>query len=355
MSFSYGTSKDAPQVLKLLEGESYKGDLRIIFTRRDDPVESLLKENDGSVTGVVRDSEDRIIATISLIPRQMYIGGELKSVAYITGYKKDQSYKKIINWRKVFLKISEIGYFDACFCCFVGDNDMIIKMLSKRRAKLPHAIPICMLEAFIYNPALKVKDPHPELQFKQGTEDSVSGITGFISAQGKGRDLFHKLDSVDDIKGLKAEDFYCLIRDGKPVAAAAIWNRQDVKQYYLKECRGKMKLLRCLNPLLSLLGFIRLPADNTKVNLAYISFAEAENDDPGLMTSLLCRILKEAKKDYDAVVISAVPTSKKFTVLKKIRGIRITHYIAQLDMSSINNIPPAAIDGENTDLECALL
>lgn len=355
MEFSFGTSKDAPEVLRLLEGESYKGDLSIIFTRRSDPVESLLMESDGAITGVIRDKSGHVIATLSAVPRHMYIGGELKKVAYLTGFKKDLSYNKIINWKTVFSKMNETGNYDCYFCCFVGDNDLIINMLTKRRARLPYTLPICKLEAFIYNPRVKVKDPHPELEFKRATADSINYVLSFISGQGKGHDMFHKLDSVSDIKTLKSEDFYYLTKDGRVVAAAALWNRQSVKQYILKECRGKMKLARCLNPLLSLLGYVKFPPDNTQVNLAYISFAEAENNDPELLTSLLSRIMKEADGKFEAVIIGAVPSSWKHKVYKKIRGISIMHNIAQIVMNGINDNPPADIDGENSDLECALL
>lgn len=355
MVFSFGTSKDAPDVLRLLEDESYQGDLRIIFTRRDDPIASYKAENDGSITGMIRDNEGRAIATMSAIPRQMYIGGELKKTAYLSGLKKDLSYKKMINWRDVFAKMDAAGKYDAYFCCFVGDNDLIIRMLGKKRARLPYTIPVSSFDAFIYSPHVRIKDPHPELEFIKAEADDKDAAVKFINEQGKRHDLFHKLDSVDDVKGLDKADFYCLKKDGKIVAAGALWDRKEVKQYYLKECHGKMKLVRFLNPVLSLIGYIKIPPDNTRVNFAYISFLEAENDDPGLITSLLSRIKEEAKSSYDALFISAAHSSKKHGALKKIRGIRITHHIVQIVMNGINDVPPADIDGENMDIECALL
>ncbi len=355
MRFSFGTTEDAKEVLRLLELESYKGDLRIIFTRRDDPVNSLLMENDAAVTGVIRDSEDRVVATISVIPRVMYIGGELKNVAYITGFKRDHSYKNMINWKEVFARLDETGDYDVCICCFVGDNESVIKMLTKRRERLPYAIPVCKMDAFIINPKVKVKNPHPELQFSQVTASDEKEVISFVNEHGKRHDLFHKLDSVSDVKGLKAEDFYCLKRDGRVVAAAAIWNRQDVKQYILKECRGKMKLVRLLNPLLSALGYITIQPDNTKVNLAYVSFMEAENDDPELYTSLFCGIKEAAMGTYESVIVGTVVGTSKYAAFKKIRGLTFSHNIAQIAMNSINNKLPTDINGENADIEAALL
>ena len=355
MAFSFGTTNDAPEVLKLLEGESYKGNLRIIFTRRDDPIAAFKSESDGAITGIMRDTGGRLIATITAIPRIMYIGGELKRVAYITGLKKDLSYNKMVNWRELFSKMNAAGTYDAYICCFVGDNDTVIKMLTKKRTRLPHALPINKYEAFIFNPCVRVKDPHPELDFERADADDVNEVTAFISECGKKHDLFHKLDTIDDIKGLKAEDFYCLRRDGRIVAAAALWNRQDVKQYYVKECKGVMKLVRALNPILQRLGYVRILDDDSILNFAYVSFLEAENDDPELMTSLFSRIKEAAKADYEALIISAAHSTPKHTALKKIRGISIQHNIAQIVMNGINDVPPADINGQSMDLDCALL
>lgn len=82
---------------------------------------------------------------------------------------------------------------------------------------------------------------------------------------------------------------------------------------------------------------------------------EAENDDPELYTSLFCRIKEEAKGTYESVIVSTVAGSPKYLAFKKIRGISFPHHIAQIVMNGINNTPPADINGENVDIEAALL
>lgn len=76
------------------------------------------------------------------------------------------------------------GTYDAYICCFVGDNDTVIKMLTKKRTRLPYALPINKYEAFIYNPCVRVKDPHPELDFARADADDVNEVTAFISECG---------------------------------------------------------------------------------------------------------------------------------------------------------------------------
>lgn len=59
------------------------------------------------------------------------------------------------------------------------------------------------------------------MKFSAGTTEDAKEVISFVNEHGKRHDLFHKLDSVSDVKGLKAEDFYCLKRDGRVVAAVS--------------------------------------------------------------------------------------------------------------------------------------
>lgn len=82
---------------------------------------------------------------------------------------------------------------------------------------------------------------------------------------------------------------------------------------------------------------------------------EAENDDPELYTSLFCGIKEAAMGTYESVIVGTVVGTSKYAAFKKIRGLTFSHNIAQIAMNSINNKLPADINGENADIEAALL
>ena len=355
MKYYFATSEDAPDIVRMMDEEAYPGDISLAFSRTDDPVSSLKAENDGAITLIARDDEGSPIAMCGAIPRYMYIGGELKLVGYVTGMRRKKSYKKIINWKKIFSELDSTGDYDAYICCIYSDNDYMLKMMSKKRSKMPYSLPVAKISEFFFSPRVRVKDPHPELEFANVTEKDLDQVISFLREQGKRHDLFPKLDSIRDIKGLKPEDLYCLKRDGKVVAATALWDRSDVKQFCLKECRGKMKILRAFNPLLSLLGYVTIPPDDTVIKFAYVAFMESENDDTSLMISLFARIKETARGSYDLLCLSATDAGPKYRAFKKIRGITMSQHIVQLVLKGINDKPAANINGDNMDLECALL
>ena len=355
MNCYFAKSEDAPDIVRLMNEEAYPGDLSLAFSRTDDPVASLEAENDGSFTVIARDDDGSPIAMCGAIPRYMYIGGELKLVAYVTGMRRKKSYKKMINWKKIFAEMNSTADYDASICCIYSDNDHMLNMMSKKRGKMPYSLPIAKTTELFYSPRVRVKDPHPELEFSNVTEKDLDQVIGFLREQGSRHDLFPKLDSISDIKGLKPEDLYCLKRDGKVVAAAAMWDRRDVKQFRLNECRGKMKLVRALNPLLSLLGYVTIPPDDTLIKFAYVAFMESENDDTSLMISLFARMKEAAGGSYDLLCLSTTDAGPKYRAFKKIRGITMTQHIVQIVMQGINDKPAADINGDKMDIECALL
>ena len=350
MTFSFATSEAAREIIALMEAEAAPGDLSLLYMRRDDPLASMLSESSQSVIGIMRDDEGAVAAMVAIIPMMMYIGGELKNVCYITSMKKSPSYTKNVNWIRVFSAMDATGDYDAYFCSFVEENDPVQQMFIKRRSHIPYSIPLCKYETFIYAPYVRVKDPCPELTLVRCSEKDAGDALQFISERQKHKDL-----AAGEINGLLPEDLYCLKKDGRIVAAAALWDRREVKQYYLKECKGKMRFLRALNPLFSMLGYVKIPPDDTLLKFAFISFLEAEDDSPELMTSLFCRLKEEARKSFDIIVIGASHNSPKYSFCKKIRHISFTTVINEIVMNGVNDKPSAGINGENIDLECALL
>lgn len=352
MRFSFATSSDAPEVLSLLEAEAAPGNLQLLYTRRDDPVASFTEESPESVTGLIRDDSGRAVAMVTIIPRRMYIGGQVRNVCYITSMKKDPSYTRQINWHRVFSRMDATGSYDAYYCSFIIENDPVRKMFLKRRTHIPYSVALDKYETFIFSPKVRVKDPFPELELCR-----IAGpeAAAFLTSCGKKHDLFPSLKDSPDISALLDEGIYCLKKDGRIVAAGALWDRRKVKQYYLMECRGIMKLLRLCNPLLSMLGYITLPPDDTMVKFAFLSFMTAEDDSPELLTSLFCRLKAEAQFSYDMIVAGATHSGSEYPVLRKIRAISFTTEINEIVMNGINDKPPAGIDGKSLDLECALL
>ena len=116
-----------------------------------------------------------------------------------------------------------------------------------------------------------------------------------------------------------------------------------------------MKIVRALNPLLSLLGYVTIPPDDTLIKFAYVAFMESENDDTSLMISLFARMKEAAGGSYDLLCLSTTDAGLKYRAFKKIRGITMTQHIVQIVMQGINDKPAADINGDKMDIECALL
>ncbi len=351
--YALASDEDAGGILKIMEEDIAPGDLGLLYTRRDDPLKSFAGESRQTKVGVIR-KDGEVIATIAAIPREMYINGRPRKVCYVTNMKRLCGSDEMLNWHEIFEKICRIIDCDIYFCSLIKGNDPVHNMLSKRRKYMPYTEAMTGYKTYVLSPKARVKGRCGAGEFMRAGSDDERELTEFLNRNGSRRNLFPTFDKLSDIGDIKADDFYLLKDGGCIVAAGALWDRTGVKQYVLKKCSGIYAILRRLNKLLDILGYITLPEDDSVVENAFISFLTVSNDDEGYLRRFLKEILKEAK-DYRMLVIGTDVNNPKYKVLESIRAVSFESELNEVIMTGIDQKTPEAFDRTLIEAECALL
>ena len=295
------TPADGKEILRILESSAAKGSIELIYTRRPDAYESYMKDTKDARVFISRDG-DRAVGTCAELIREVYIGGEACRAAYICGLKKDAEYDGGAGFDARFIKDLQQNDVDFYYCSVVAENTDARRMFEKSRRLLSMSS-ITGYKTYIVNPKAKIKTPKHSLTFRRATESDTEKLLDFLNTEGRKKDMFPVVKSLDDFYNLHISDFYLLL-DGKSiVATAALWNQTEYKQYIVKRYGRVMKLARIFNPVLSALRYIKLPKENEPLDFPMLAFFLCKNDDTEVCRIFLNEIKREIARDYGMFVI----------------------------------------------------
>lgn len=300
--FGYAASpSDGKEILRILESSAAKGSIELIYTRRPDAYDSYMKES-GEARVFVSKEGERTVGTCAEIIREVYIGGKIRKAAYVCGLKKDTDFEGGVGFGVRLLRDFCREDIDFYYCSVVAENAEARKMFEKSR-RIISMTPMTAYKTYILNPKVRVKAPEHSYTFRRATEADRPGLLDFLNTEGKKRDMFPVVRSIEQFCGLRVEDFYLLTNENCILAAAALWNQTAYKQYVVKKYRGIMKAARPANPLLSALGYIRLPKEDQPLDFPMLSFFITKNDNEDYYRILLREIKNEIAKTYGMFVI----------------------------------------------------
>ena len=352
--FGFGVKEDGKGILHIMESNVAKGDIRLLYTRRPDAYASLMEESSKTVIGIFKD-DDQIVGTVTGIPRTMWINGVKKTVCYVTGMKRLGSYPGKINWIEAFQKMYDPLDSDIYYCSIVKENTDVMKMLKKVRKKLPFSVGMDFYRTYIISPTAPAKNPCPELSFIRAGSDDEAAILAFLKKYGQCKNFFPDISSFEEENVPNLEDFY-LLKEGEEIkAVGALWDRSHSKQYVVKQYSGRIKLLRILNPVISKIGYIKLPKEDTEVKFAFLSFFLAEDEKADYYRSFLYHVRKEIKKKYEMYVVGTNKHNAKRGVLDEVRSIKFDTELCEVVMTNFRGAERVDMDYHNLEVECALL
>ena len=355
--FSFADPEDADGILKIMEADITPGGLQLLYTRRDDPYESFLKESSEAKIGVIR-ADNRVVATVAAIPRKMYINGIPRRVCYVSNMKRLKQFEGYLDWHKVFKEMCGAVDCDFYFCSLLDDNEEVKRMLHKKRRYMPYAKEICDYKTYIISPKLRIRaDAYitGDIQLVRGSGDDEEDIVRFLNDTGSKRDFFPVFDRLSQLGDIGAEDFCLLKREGRILAAGALWDRSKIKQYVVKGCHGIYALLRFFNPILPYLGYIKIPADDEIAPVAFISFLLAEDDNMDYYRVLLSYMSGEAENRYSMLVIGTDGLNAKKPLLDSLRSVSFDTQLNAIIMTNIDGRIPPECNAGGLEAECAFL
>ncbi|MBR4718626.1 MAG: hypothetical protein IKP31_00100 [Lachnospiraceae bacterium] len=370
--FAFAGPKDSLGILKIMEADITPGGLQLLYTRRDDPYVSFLKESPDAKVGVIKE-DGHIVATLAAIPRRMYIGGVPRKVCYVTNMKRLKEHDMYINWHEMFREMCMALDCDLYFCSLLGDNDKVQRMLHKKRRYMPYARVLCGYRTYILSPQTGIKTSDiirrifgrskereagllcDEYELTRGLPGDEADIVRFLNTCGKRKDLFPVFDRLSDLGEICSEDFCLLKKAGNIVAAGALWDRNRVKQYVVKSSHGIYALFRFLNPVLPYLGYIQIPKDDEMARFAFVSFLLAENDCEEYIRKLLSYICSEARDRYPMLVIGTDTGNEKYAVLNSLKSVSFDTQLNEVIMTNIDGKTSPVLGMNHMEAECAFL
>lgn len=344
--------EDGREISRLLESPVDAGLIQAIYTRRPDAYESYMKDFGESRVLVIR-KENRIVGTCSEIIRDVYVGGKVKRSAYICGFKKDSNYHGNLPAGPGFIKALKRPDIDFYYCAVISNNKDAIVKFEKKRSFMSVKF-ITTYTTYFVDPRVKIKEIKNDYTFRQASGEDTAAIIEFLNTEGRKKDLFPVIRSLDDFYNLHIEDFY-ILEDGHEIkACGALWNTTSYKQLTITKYKGIMKLARLLNPLFSLLAFPTLKKENEPYDYPILSFYLSRDDNKDYYEIFFHRIKDEIKKNYQLFAVGVTRNHVIDSVLKSLPKIAGESTIYQVNFSGQNE-EDISFDTEHIATEFALL
>lgn len=288
--------EDGKELSRVLDASTCNGGIDLLYTRRPDAYASYQKEpGEARVFALKKDGV--VVSTCAELIREVCIGGEACKAAYICGLKKNPDYPGGAGISARIVREFQRDDIDFYFFGVLTDNPRAKEMFEKT-SRLFATRRVTSLKTYIVSPRVKFKAPKNAFAFRQAREDDLPRLLAFLRNEGRKKDLFPVVRSLDAFYNLSIGDFYLLLDGGEIVACAALWNSTAYKQYIVRRYSPLLKLARLFNPLLAALGYIKLPRENVPLDFPMLSFFLTKDGREDLFYIYLNEVRKEVGRRY---------------------------------------------------------
>ena len=313
LSFRPAASADGINIVKLLDKSPAKGRVRIIYTRRPDAYASFQREAPDARVFVWESDlgtaeSDQIAGVVASLTRPYHVGGQILRGTYIGGLKKDPDVHQRLDLASAFTTVADTGA-DFAFCAVLTDNLGIVAAFQNGHRVPAGVRPLGDLTTFLIKSGGR-GCRQPGRHFRACQPGDEPALTRFYDRLTPQLGLFPAGVPWADNQGLSLGDF-SVVTDpaGSIVAAGALWDQTDYRQYVIAGYSPLLNLARLLNPLFSLAGYPQLPRPDTVVAMPMACFLVAE---PGEEEALAAGLLRQAKQRGYAQMVAGPAHSSAF-------------------------------------------
>ncbi|MDD2402377.1 MAG: hypothetical protein PHD60_09295 [Clostridia bacterium] len=337
---------DAEEILKIYESGDFKGNISVLYTRRPDPVKSLMQEGDKVVIPIIKEQENgKICGMGCCVIRKAYLNGEIKNIGYLTGLKILPEY------RKKRIPIADVYAFlyeqtkndvDIYYTTILKENTLAQKMLEKKRKNMPEYKYKGDYTVFCFRTGQKVFENNNYI-LQRGHRE---GLLQFFKEQEKQYQFSPLITSM--YENYNKDIFTLSDPKGNILAVCLVWDQQAAKQYIITEYKGIYKILQRMPT--KLFGYPPLPQKNISANYACISMLYIKDNNLKLAKYFIKKIAKCSKK-YEFLMLGlfdAHPLKPIFNHMKHLK------YQSRLYIVSWND-ERHVLDNRPINLEVSLL
>jgi len=343
------TSADSAAILGLLEMTAAKGNIQLVYTRRPDPYASFLRETPAAKLLVWTDGGS-VVAMGALLTRDFYVDGAICRGTYLTGLKKHPGVRQRLDLADATGALTGTGA-DFFFYSVLSDNAGVARAFQgvKYGSGEVTMSPLGGLTTFFSTTGGRLLLP-PGRESRMCSPTDEPALAEFYGRLGPAAGLFPVGTPWQDNWGCALSDF-CVVttNGGRIVAAGALWDQTDFRQYLVAKYSPGLQVARLLNPGLSLLGYPRLPKAHTVIPFPMASFLLSEpGEEAALLTSLS---VAARRRGYDQWVAGLAHTSAFHAHLARRRHVGFESTLHQVFLGPENTLACHDISG----VQCAYL
>lgn len=230
---------------------------------------------------VVEDGDGHIAGCGTRSTTLRYLDGVPARIGYLGGLRSFPGPRGGFGFFRGFRFLAEIERTNPnalTFTTILDGNAQGRALLTSGRAGIPAYCPRGGIVTYALAPCGRALAPRARQQFDE--------LRSFYAREAPRKQLFPVLDELPP--GLSPEDFLCIRRGGRIVAAGAVWHHGMRRRIFIDGYGRLFSLVRPLAGMASrLVGLPVLPSPSGEFKCAYLAYALAENDDPVLFGELV--------------------------------------------------------------------
>jgi len=274
------TPDDEP-LLQQLASAPLPGWVRLHYNYANGYAAGESLKGDSCEIRLVEDESGHLQGCWTRTVKTVWLDGAKQRIGYISGMRSFPQARNRLGFFRGLQEQWKREQEDGCvlnFSTVLADNDSAIKLFTSRRKNMPICTPQGMISTYLLPPS-STTDNQPPI--------AVDELEFFYQRESPRRQLFPVFSSVFP-PNLSAQNFFCIRRNGRIAAAAAIWHHGNFRKIIIDGYQFPLGLLRApINLLSGCLHSPLLPSVGSILPCAYLTWALVENDSPELFIELL--------------------------------------------------------------------
>ncbi|MCH8512397.1 MAG: hypothetical protein LAT83_12215 [Kiritimatiellae bacterium] len=273
--FRPATASDLPGIHDLLRATPLPGRVRLCF----EPQRVSEKEH---LTLVAARASDpgRFAGLAERAVHRVWLDGQPVSIGYLGQLRKRPgetlSVRRLAEGFRLIDASRAPDQLPFDYTAILEENVASLRLLTRKLPGLPVYTPCGEMVTLTFS----TRRPAPRREIRQMAP--TPELSAWIQDKLKSRPLGTRIPSDASLPFWSAWD------GGEPAGAVALWDRRASRPLRVHGyAPGLARTRRLLNPVRALTRFPRLPPPGGTLELAFLSFLVAKDDDPAVMTDLI--------------------------------------------------------------------
>jgi hypothetical protein len=304
---------DDAALRRLLAENPMDGRVRVAFEREPSYFDAVRVQGTAWQVIIGRDLDSgEVIAAGARAIRSMFVNGEPQDVGYLSDLRLLPAYRGCTVLARGYRRIRELhgdGRVRLYVTAIGADNTVALTTIAAGRAGLPAYRDLGEFVSPAINVGRHKLAIDAGVEIVRGERTMLRAIVACLNDHGRTRQFApvyrcEDFESAGRFPGLRVEDFFLAIRNGRVVGTLARWDQRAFKQTRVVGYRGSLRLLRPVyNVGAPLLGWPRFPRPGATLESCYAAGIAVPDGDVQVFRALLRAVYNAAVGGPHAYVL----------------------------------------------------